>query len=186
MHPEAAAAFMAKMNEARARYPWANPMLTQSPPMLGDPRGVHMLDSAAVEPGDLISHEGSLPLFVKPLPERIAPEDIKYLHAKGALALPGQELQNALLKAYVEYVHPYMPLLELHDFLHAINSTGGTGGRVSLFLYQAVMFVAAAFVELKYLQGEGYSNRKNARKAFFMKTRVSCWLWMLIVGILHD
>ncbi|KAK8035355.1 cutinase transcription factor 1 beta [Apiospora rasikravindrae] len=95
-----------------------------------------------------------LPGFIRPLPSKIAPED------------------NALLRAYVEYVHPYMPLMELHDFLAAINSTDGLYGQISLFLYHAVMFASTAYVDVKYLKEAGYSSRKAARKAFFQKTRL--------------
>lgn len=114
-----------------------------------------------------------LPPFVRPLPTKIAAEDIKYLHVKGALTLPSLALQNALLQAYVEYVHPYMPLMDLHSFLSIINNRDGNNGQISLFLYQAVMFAASAFVEMKYLREGGYTTRKAARKSFFQKTRVS-------------
>ncbi|KAK3378432.1 cutinase transcription factor 1 [Podospora didyma] len=110
--------------------------------------------------------------FLKPLNPRIAPEDVDYLDQKGALSLPSVPLQNALLKAYVEYVHPYMPLLELHPFLDAINSREGYAGQVSLFLYQAVMFVATAFVDIEHLKEAGFPNRKAARRAFFIRTRL--------------
>lgn len=114
-----------------------------------------------------------LPAFIRPLPAKIAAEDVNYLHMKGALTLPGLTLQNALLRAYVEYVHPYMPLLELHDFLGAINSPEGLCGQISLFLYHAVMFAGTAYVDVKILKESGYANRKAARKAYFQKTRVS-------------
>jgi hypothetical protein len=114
-----------------------------------------------------------LPPFIRPLPAKIAPEDVNYLHMKGALTLPGTTLQNALLRAYVEYVHPYMPLMELHDFLGAINSADGLCGQVSLFLYHAVMFAGTAYVDIKHLKDSGYPSRKAARKVYFQKTRVN-------------
>ncbi|KAI1635948.1 fungal-specific transcription factor domain-containing protein [Biscogniauxia mediterranea] len=113
-----------------------------------------------------------LPAFIRPLPAKIAPEDVSYLHTKGALSLPNPALQNALLRAYVEYVHPYMPLIDLHDFLSAVNSRDGLYGQISLFLYQSIMFAATAYVDVKYLREVGYPNRKAARKAFFYKARL--------------
>ncbi|TDZ31244.1 Cutinase transcription factor 1 beta [Colletotrichum spinosum] len=133
----------------------------------GDGRTSQFLSS--LEEPDL---RAQLPAFVKPLPAKIAPEDVNYLHTKGALTLPALPLQNALLQAYVEYVHPYMPLLELYDFLAAINAYDGLNGQISLFLYQAVMFAATAFVDMKALREAGYPTRKAARKAFFQKTRL--------------
>lgn len=110
--------------------------------------------------------------FIRPLPVKIVSEDVAYLQAKGALTLPAAPLQNALLQAYVEFVHPYMPLLDLQDFLSPINSPDGSAGQISLLLYQAVMFAATAYVDVKWLQAAGYANRKAARKSYFYKTRV--------------
>ncbi len=114
-----------------------------------------------------------LPAFIQPLPGKMAPEDIVYLHSKGAFTLPDLTLQRALLHAYVEFVHPYMPILELHPFLEKIHARDGKKGTVSLLLYHAVMFTAASFVPAKYLKAVGFSRRREARKSFFMKARVS-------------
>lgn len=98
---------------------------------------------------------------------------MSYLQLKGALTLPAIPLQNALLQAYVEYIHPFMPLMDLHPFLGIVNSRNGFNGQMSLLLYHAVLFAATAFVDMKQLHEAGYSSRKAARKAFFQKTRVS-------------
>jgi hypothetical protein len=113
------------------------------------------------------------PAFIKPIPDKILAEDRQYLAQKQVFALPSLRLQNALLAAYVEYVHPYMPLMELHDFLRIVNDRTGAAGKVSLFLYHAVMFAATAFVEESLLKDAGYDSRRDARRAFFSKTRVS-------------
>ena len=78
-----------------------------------------------------------------------------------------------MLRAYIEFVHPYMPLLDLHDFLAVIDRPDGSLGRVSLILFQAVMFAGSAFVDMDHLRFAGYATRKEARKDFFQKTRVS-------------
>ncbi|RDW89184.1 hypothetical protein BP6252_01216 [Coleophoma cylindrospora] len=113
-----------------------------------------------------------LPGYLKPLPQRMTPVDIDYLFAKGALSLPDEPTRNALLQSYLEYVHPYMPLIELHEFLQIVNDGTGQLGRISLLLFQAVMFAGTAFVDMAYLRNAGFTNRKAARKAFFQKARV--------------
>ncbi|KAH7032953.1 fungal-specific transcription factor domain-containing protein [Microdochium trichocladiopsis] len=118
------------------------------------------------------NHSPFLAPFIRPLPSKIVPEDVAYLQTKGALTLPAAPLQNALLQAYIEYVHPYMPLLEIRDFLSVINSSDGMSGQTSLLLYQAVMFAATAYVDVKWLHGAGYPSRKAARKSYFNKTRL--------------
>jgi len=66
-----------------------------------------------------------------------------------------------------------MPVLDLHDFVMIIDSGNGALGRISLILYHAVMFAGCAFVDMHHLYNAGYTSRKQARKEFFNKTRVS-------------
>ncbi|TQV91060.1 C6 transcription factor (Ctf1B) [Cordyceps javanica] len=113
-----------------------------------------------------------LPPFLRPLPSKITPEDVSYLQMKGALTLPAIPLQNALLQAYVEYIHPFMPLMDLHPFLSIVNNRNGFNGQMSLLLYHAVLFAATASVDMRRLREAGYTSRKAARKAFFQKTRL--------------
>ncbi|KAH8887405.1 hypothetical protein GQ53DRAFT_784348 [Thozetella sp. PMI_491] len=171
-----AAALLAKLGDANDRLPWSNAAFSQAARtgLLGDLHSIGADLRTAQFLSSLEEPDGfsQLPLFIKPLPFKIVAEDVKYLHAKGALSLPTLELQNALLKAYVEYVHPYMPLLELHDFLSTVHHTDGLAGQISLFLYQAVMFAATAFVDLKHLRDAGFATRKAARKTFFQRTRL--------------
>lgn len=114
----------------------------------------------------------NLPYFIKPLPARIGPDEIAYLEKKGALTVPSIGLRNELLRAYIEFVHPYMPLLDLYDFIMIVESGSGVLGRISLILFQAVMFAGSAFVDMQHLHNAGYLSRKEARKDFFQKTRV--------------
>lgn len=115
----------------------------------------------------------NIPAYIKPLPARIGPDEIAYLDKKGALTIPATELKTELLRAYIEFVHPYMPLLDLHEFLRIIDCNDGSRGKMSLILFQAVMFAGSAFADFKFLRKAGYANRKEARKDFFQKTRVS-------------
>ncbi|KAH7125930.1 cutinase transcription factor 1 beta [Dactylonectria macrodidyma] len=114
----------------------------------------------------------NLPAFIRPLPLSIDSEDVTYLQEKGALALPPPQLRNALLHAYVNYVHPYLPVLDIHNFLAIINADNHDFGHTSLLLFQAVMFSAAAFVEIEHLHNAGYADRKSARHALFQKTKL--------------
>ncbi|TWU73822.1 hypothetical protein ED733_004887 [Metarhizium rileyi] len=142
-------------------------IVSQISPSYGNGRTAQFLNS--LEPPDAGSQ---LPAFVRPLPSKITPEDVQYLALKGALTLPNITLQNALLQCYLEYVYPYMPLIDLHNFLSIVDRRDGVNGQTSLLLYQSIMFSATAFVDMKHLREAGFSSRKAARKAFFQKTRL--------------
>ncbi|KAJ5675849.1 Cutinase transcription factor [Penicillium macrosclerotiorum] len=112
-----------------------------------------------------------LPDYIRGLPARLQKEDIDYLAAKGALTIPDVSLRNELLKSYIHYVHTYMPLLDLEEFLQTIVQNDGIH-RISLLLFQAVMFAGMAFIDIKHLQAAGYQTRKAARKIFFQRARL--------------
>ncbi|KAI5296214.1 hypothetical protein KEM52_005084 [Ascosphaera acerosa] len=114
---------------------------------------------------------GALPLFIRPLPARYDIVDVDYLETKGALRIPDQELRTELLRAYIKFVHPFMPLLDLEDFLSAIAQKSPEKP-VSLLLFQAVMFAGTAYVPIDYLKAAGFSTRKVARKTFFLRARI--------------
>ncbi|KAL4897468.1 fungal-specific transcription factor domain-containing protein [Aspergillus ambiguus] len=111
------------------------------------------------------------PRFLKPLPPRVSPEDLEFLRFRGALTIPESGLRNELLRCYIKWVHSFMPVLNLQEFLRCV-AENDPNGNISLLLFQAVMFVATAFVDLKHLQDAGYSTRKSARSAFYTRLRL--------------
>lgn len=127
-----------------------------------------LLDSST---SSVRSANGLLPDYIRGLPPRLQKEDVDYLMTKGALTIPDITLRNELLKSYLHYVHPYMPILEMEEFLQIIAANDGVHC-LSLLLFQAVMFAGTAFVDVKYLKAAGYRTRKAARKLFFQRTRL--------------
>lgn len=113
-----------------------------------------------------------LPAFIKPLPSRIGADDTAYLSKKGALTIPAPPLRNALLRCFAEFVYPFMPLLDFPEVLQSIDRNDGTDA-VSLLVFQAIMFSAVATVSMKHLRNAGYATRRDARRDFFQKLRVS-------------
>ncbi|KAI1618989.1 transcriptional regulatory protein [Exophiala viscosa] len=115
--------------------------------------------------------EIALPPFIKPISPRLASEDLEYLQKKGAFIVPEPGLRNELLRCYVQYVHPYLPLIDLQDFLGTVQKDQPTD-TVSLLLFQAVMFAATAYIDMRYLVAQGYMTRKAARKSFFQRVKL--------------
>ncbi|KAK7226035.1 hypothetical protein V2G26_014038 [Clonostachys chloroleuca] len=107
-----------------------------------------------------------LPEFIKTPPEHFRQGHIMFLLAEGALTLPSVSLQHALVEAWAEFAYPYMPLAHIHDLLNTIHNPNNSGQRISLLLYQAILFAGSAFVDTKHLRQEnhGFSSRRDARK----------------------
>lgn len=121
-----------------------------------------------------LSPESQLPPFIKPLPVDADFEDVSFLVRKGAFLIPEPELRAEILQGYVLSVHPFLPVLDLKEFLDVICSDGNNG-QVSLLLFQAVMFAGLSSLKPLMVQKTGYETLKQARKAFFAR-----------VCLLHD
>ncbi|EPE24256.1 Zn2/Cys6 DNA-binding protein [Glarea lozoyensis ATCC 20868] len=128
-----------------------------------------------------------LPKVFTPFPHHLEVADLMYLHTRDALTLPSESFQVALLKAYVNYVHGSMPILDLEEFLTAVkygyeglneqrgkNAERELAGRaqINFLLFQAVMFAGAEFVELKALKAAGWTNREDCRRIMFGRVKL--------------
>ena len=112
------------------------------------------------------------PFPVKPLPHDIEPRDRHHLWSKGALYAPRQVEQDALVKAYVEFVYPSMPMLDLRGLLSGIYGPARSHPAVSLLLYQAVLSSAIGFVDIAHVAALGFRTRTEAHRHFYQKTKV--------------
>lgn len=110
--------------------------------------------------------------FLKPVPSHIAPDDVEYLRSKNALTVPEPSLLNELLRAYFQWSYNFMPVLNIQDFLPAIVNND-PDANISLLLLQAVMFAGSAFADMSHLRAAGFQTRREARKEFFTRARVS-------------
>ncbi|KAF5234309.1 hypothetical protein FAUST_7694 [Fusarium austroamericanum] len=108
-----------------------------------------------------------LAAFFKPLPDRLGQDDMCYLQQRGALAVPEPSLQHALLLAYIKFVHPLLPVLKLHDFFSALHLPRYGKGKMSIFLYKAVLFAASSFLDNGHFpQSDLFSRKEVSRKLF--------------------
>ncbi|KAI1621534.1 fungal-specific transcription factor domain-containing protein, partial [Exophiala viscosa] len=112
-----------------------------------------------------------LPPYIRPVRPTIRSDDIEFLSRRGALSLPDTELRNQLLRCFILYVYPYMPIVDLEDILGAIDGKEGAP-KISLTLFQAIMFAGTAFVDLELLLKSGYSDRRSARGDYFQKVKL--------------
>lgn len=112
--------------------------------------------------------EVDLPSFIKPLPPTIDPEDLQFLIRKGALTVPEVDLRAEIFKSYLFTVYPFMPILSLESLVDPAQMPEG-GRKMSLLLFQAVMFAGLSSLNKDLVQQTGYMTLKQARKGFFNK-----------------
>ncbi|CEJ94367.1 Putative Cutinase transcription factor 1 beta [[Torrubiella] hemipterigena] len=107
-----------------------------------------------------------LPPYIKPLPARIKSRDIDYLTEGGCLNIPDDDLRDELLRVYIRFVYPFMPAIDIEDFITPIFSPDSRRP-VSLLLFQAIMFVSITFIDSEFLKSRGHQSRRAAREVFF-------------------
>ncbi|KAL3460085.1 fungal-specific transcription factor domain-containing protein [Aspergillus heterothallicus] len=109
--------------------------------------------------------------FLKPIPRRLNDEDVRYLQIKGAMSVPERSSLRVFIRAYVDHVHPYMPILDLQALLSSICENRAES-RVSVFLMQAILFASVSFVPEGFLTTAGYKDRESARKTLFQRAKL--------------
>ncbi|CAG9942709.1 unnamed protein product [Clonostachys rosea f. rosea IK726] len=112
-----------------------------------------------------------LPSYIRPVARHLDARDIDYLIDKRCLEIPDVEFRDELLRVFITIVYPFIPAIELEDFIDSVYRRN-SGNPVSLLLFQSIMFVSIAFVDIEFLQMRGYPSRKLARKAFFDRVRI--------------
>jgi len=135
---------------------------------------------------DAITAIPKVPLPLQDLPSyihcdlsHVSKEDISYLQGKGCFTLPRKELLDDLLKCFFDYVHPNVPFLDEQEFWETYLDRDSQsqhfyhtdGYRISLLLFQAVLFAATACAPLSVLRRAGYTSRRVARRVAFYRVR---------------
>lgn len=113
-----------------------------------------------------------LPGWLKAPSSRIDHDEFDYLQSRGALLIPDQHLRDECFACFMEWVYPYSPVVDLAKTVQAISSKDGSGGHVSLLVFQAIMFAGIGHVAMSSLHLAGFQSRKEAKKAFFRKVKV--------------
>jgi hypothetical protein len=109
--------------------------------------------------------------FKTPLPN-VSSDTEEYLNLKGALRIVPIELRNQLIGAYIKYVHPLLPIIDLQWFLLNVMVEDESCFSSPL-LHQAVMLAGSAFIEQEAAIKAGFSSRKALRKTLFGRAKVS-------------
>jgi hypothetical protein len=127
--------------------------------------------SALQDPSTTRCNDSELPRYIQqPVRHHLDSEDLHYLKQRGAFSIPEHPLRDGLLLAFVSYVYPSLPVVDLQQVFDAIEQK--PGAEISLVLFQALMFSGTFFVELKLLHDAGFGTRLEAQSYFFRKVKV--------------
>ncbi|RVX65940.1 hypothetical protein B0A52_09825 [Exophiala mesophila] len=112
-----------------------------------------------------------LPNFVTPIKPGRCHQYSSFLAAERAFELPPPRLRNAIITSYVHFVHPQLPLVDVHEVLLALASDG-KAANVSILLLQSILLAGSAFVETEYLVEAGFQDRMDLRKQLANRVRI--------------
>ncbi|KAJ5499950.1 Short-chain dehydrogenase/reductase SDR [Penicillium expansum] len=101
----------------------------------------------------------------------LSEESKDYLQLKGALRIVPIDLRNELLGAYIKYVHPLLPVIDLQWFLLNVM-VEDESQFPSPLLHQAVMLAGSAFIEQETAIKAGFSSRKALRRTLFGRAKL--------------
>ena len=130
-----------------------------------------LFTSGVAAPSESCQGVPSLPAFIGPLSTGIPNEDIQFLVLKGAFKIPEPDLQVEILRGYMFSVHPFLPVLDSHEFISAVINNGEQG-KVSLLLFQAVMFAGLHSLQPSIIHRLGFDTTKQAREVLFNRVRL--------------
>lgn len=101
-------------------------------------------------------------------------DDASLLEQRGCLHVPKKPILDEMMKKYFLHVHPSVPLLNETDFWAMYNSpTPQTApfGQMSLFVFQAMLFIVSPFVSPSTLAQLGFSSVPEARANFYRRAK---------------
>lgn len=113
-------------------------------------------------------------LTISNLPN-IPAQDVNFLEQQGCLRVPTRALLDEFLQQYFMHVHPLLPLVNEGDFwdIYCQNTSGNAiNDRVSLLVFQAILFASCNFVSKATIKALGYPTIRAARSSFYRRAKL--------------
>ncbi|KIY03657.1 uncharacterized protein Z520_00348 [Fonsecaea multimorphosa CBS 102226] len=123
-------------------------------------------------------------------------DELHYLKNAGCFDIPPPQVLSALIDAYFTIFHPFFPVVQKSEFMQSMKSievsmttspsaahhasparnpssleSAPCNSPYSLLLLQAVLFIAIGVVPSEVVSAAGFSSRKQARHAYYLKAR---------------
>ena len=107
-----------------------------------------------------------LPDFITPLSPNLDSDDLNYLRTKSALDIPSTGFLRAIFEAYIQFVHPYMPTIDLSTIRGILVGESVT---ISILPLQAIVFASVPFVDLAEIQKSWVQDPTSLPKGLLRK-----------------
>jgi hypothetical protein len=127
--------------------------------------GAVNIEANVSDPGQL-----HLPAYITPLSTTINSDDLQVLVQRDALVFPPPDIINEIIRSFLCYVYPLLPIIRLDDFLAAIERESGK--TISSLLFQAVLLAGAVFTDFSHSQHPSFQRSKDAQKLLFGRVKL--------------
>ncbi|KAI0431529.1 hypothetical protein F5Y09DRAFT_304348 [Xylaria sp. FL1042] len=104
----------------------------------------------------------------------VMPQDVNYLDSQGCLRIPTRAILDEFMQQYFLHVHPLLPFINEGDFwdLYCHEGSGGSGEKMSLLVFQAMMFSCCNFVSKSSIKALGFPDIRTARATLYRRTKL--------------
>ncbi|KAI8955540.1 hypothetical protein F4801DRAFT_270950 [Xylaria longipes] len=104
----------------------------------------------------------------------VIPQDVNFLESQGCLRIPTRAILDEFMQQYFLHVHPLLPFLNEGDFwnLYCHQGSGIVGERMSLLVFQAMLFSCCNFVSKNSIKALGFPNIRSARATLYRRTKL--------------
>jgi hypothetical protein len=110
-----------------------------------------------------------LPAYITPVSTGVGSDSLRILVQQDALAFPPPHIVDEIIRSFLCYVYPLLPILRLDTFLDALE--GKPGHAISPLLFQAVLLAGAVFVDFSGFQHEGFQQCKDVQRTLFGRAK---------------
>ncbi|KAH8682212.1 hypothetical protein BX600DRAFT_492282 [Xylariales sp. PMI_506] len=104
----------------------------------------------------------------------IPPQDVNYLESQGCLRVPTREILDEFVKQYFLHVHTMLPMINEGDFwdMYGHYGHGGNGEKMSLLVFQSMLFVSSNFVSKESIKALGFPSIRVARFSLYRRCKL--------------
>jgi hypothetical protein len=105
---------------------------------------------------------------------KVQQDDVRYLEFTGSLHIPTRSVLDEIVREYFLHVHPVLPVVDERTFWTMYNDSMmdlDRPGKLSLFVFQSMLFAAAATVSLAALRCCGFISVRQARDTFYRRAK---------------